>query len=480
MGARFLEVRSRSLALGRTSETLSDTCCRLALTMILAKGATSFARCERVYDRIAMARDSVTNHTEDGPRIGILVMSAIADDPRVRRQGDLFTAAGWFVKGFGIKGARSSEPAWSVYNAPPPLNRSDLRPFNRAMYRLRLILHSVGVRTGTVNWQKAYWRSDVAFDALYHMAREHRCDVWLANDWTVIPIARRIAEEQGTQFLYDAHELAAEEFSERWRWRLFQRPIVVAIESACIRDAAFVTCVSEGIAESLQRSYRLRDRPTVVRNTPHYQSIEFRPVGEKIEVLYHGILAPGRGLKACIRSVAHWRQEFRLTIRGVATAEYLTSLKSLIATLGLNDRVRLVPPVPMIDLVREAALFDVGLLALPGHSRHNQFALPNKIFEYAMGGLALCVSDLPEMARIVRKYDLGVTISATEPEAIATAINGLDRNRVNLYKENSLAAARMLNFETEGAQLVSAAKAVLHHSVGNHPIGQTPIQQEGD
>jgi glycosyltransferase involved in cell wall biosynthesis len=417
-----------------------------------------------------MARDSMTNHTEDGPRIGILVMSAIPDDPRVRRQGDLFTTAGWSVKGFGIEGARSFAPAWSIYNAlftRPPLNRSDLSPINRALYRLSLILRSVGVRMGTINWQKEYWRRDVAFGALYRAAREHRCDIWLANDWTVIPIARKIAKEQGTRFLYDAHELAAEEYSELWRWRLFQRPIVIAVESACIRDAAFVTCVSDGIAGSLQKNYALSDRPTVVRNTPHYQSIDFRPVGENIEVLYHGSLAPGRGLEACIRSVADWRREFRLTIRGVASAEYRASLESLIVALGLEDRVRLVPPVPMIDLVREAAAFDVGLHALPGPSRNNQFALPNKLFEYAMAGLALCVSDLPEMTRIVRKYDLGVTISAVEPEAIATAINRLDRNRVNRYKENSLAAARVLNFETEGGRLVSAAKAALDRSARN-------------
>ena len=57
----------------------------------------------------------------------------------------------------------------------------------------------------------------------------------------------------------------------------------------------------------------------------------------------------------------------------------------------------------MTALVREASAYDVGLFALPGNSRHNEFALPNKFFEYVMAGLALCVSDLPEMARLVRQ-----------------------------------------------------------------------------
>ena len=69
----------------------------------------------------------------------------------------------------------------------------------------------------------------------------------------------------------------------------------------------------------------------------------------------------------------------------------------------------------MTALVHEAAPFDVGFFALPGHSRHNEFALPNKFFEYVMAGLTLCATDLPEMARLIKEYDLGVTISAVEP-----------------------------------------------------------------
>jgi hypothetical protein len=61
----------------------------------------------------------------------------------------------------------------------------------------------------------------------------------------------------------------------------------------------------------------------------------------------------------------------------------------------------------MTDLVREAAAFDVGLFALPRHSNHNRYALPNKFFEYSMAGLALCVSDLPEMGALVRRDQLG-------------------------------------------------------------------------
>jgi len=136
-------------------------------------------------------------------------------------------------------------------------------------------------------------------------------------------------------------------------------------------------------------------------------------------------------------------------------------LRHRIATLGLEDRVHIVPPVPMTALVREAAAFDVGFFALPGHSHHNQFALPNKFFEYTMAGLALCMTDLPEMARLMQEYDLGVTFPKVEPGLIAQAVNALTPERIDHCKRNALAAARELCWDREAERLVSAYTAAV-------------------
>jgi glycosyltransferase involved in cell wall biosynthesis len=343
---------------------------------------------------------------------------------------------------------------------PVPVKRA-IRIVKRVVFRLLLLVTNLAGRPGVRKWEAEYWRLNSSFDAIYQIARQHRCDVWLANDWSAFPIARKIALEQGATLFYDTHELASDEYPERWRWWLFQRPLVMAIEGACIRDAQLVSCVSEGIANRLKINYELPVRPMVVRNTPRYESIAFRPTGETIEVLYHGLVSPGRGLEACIRSVPKWRPEFRLTIRGPASSEYRATLERLRAELGVSDRVDFASPVPMIDLVREAARFDVGLFALPGYSRHNQYALPNKLFEYVMAGLALCISDLPEMTRIVRDYDLGVLVAKVKPSAIAAAVNELDQVKIDRHKKRALDAARELNWETEGARLVASADAAL-------------------
>jgi hypothetical protein len=101
------------------------------------------------------------------------------------------------------------------------------------------------------------------------------------------------------------------------------------------------------------------------------------------------------------------------------------------------------------------------LFALPDHSRHNAFALPNKFFEYVMAGLALCVSELPEMARLVHQYELGTLIPRVEPAAIAAAINGLDRHRIDAFKRASLRAARELCWEKESERMLDAYAGLL-------------------
>ena len=68
---------------------------------------------------------------------------------------------------------------------------------------------------------------------------------------------------------------------------------------------------------------------------------------------------------------------------------------------------------------------------------------------------------LPEMSQLLRQYDLGRTIAAVEPKAIAAAVNSLDRGAIALYKRNALAAAQELNWERESEKMVSHYSAFL-------------------
>jgi glycosyltransferase involved in cell wall biosynthesis len=267
---------------------------------------------------------------------------------------------------------------------------------------------------------------------------------------------------------YDTHEFAVEEYAESRKWRLFRRPFVRAIERKFIGQAAVVSTVSPGIARRLDTLYRLQGATLVIRNTPPYEEVPFRETRDHIRVLYHGAVIANRGIEATIDSIPLWRREISLTIRGPENRELGQDLRRRVAALGVEDRVHLVPALPMTDLVREAAAYDIGFFALPGHSQHNQFALPNKLFEYIMACLAICVSDLPEMASLVLQYDCGTTIATIEAGAIAAAVNSLTPDRIDRFKRNALSAARELCWEQESKPLLNAYGEALKRASGSH------------
>ncbi|MBN8942074.1 MAG: hypothetical protein J0H01_21385 [Rhizobiales bacterium] len=472
------------------------------------------------------------------PRIGILCLSPIPDDPRVRRQGDLLTQDGWEVVAIGLPGHLSSMPTWTclaigdvgpsmpvsgssgfddetgyrkrigrlrqamrapvseggglrnvfavigdlvlrdpaallwvIAKLPGMLARRVKRalgaaiPFpavvRRQLQRARRVIEIARLSVQPTYGREVYWRLNDRFSRILELARPHKVDFWLANDWTTLPIAMRLAAEQGVSYGYDTHELAVDEYAQSALWRMSQRPVIAAVEKDGIAGAAFATCVSDGIADRLAEVYKLPVRPAVIRNTPMYSRQSFRATGARIDVLYHGVVAPGRGLEACIRSVALWRPEFHLTVRGPADPSYLAGLQKIAVKAGVVGRVIFDEPVPMTELVARAADFDVGLFALPDHSLQNVYVLPNKFFEYTMAGLALCVSDLPEMTRLLRRHDLGELIEAVTPEAIAAAVNRLDRPAIDRFKMNALAAAQELNWQAEGRKLLEACAANL-------------------
>ncbi len=107
-------------------------------------------------------------------------------------------------------------------------------------------------------------------------------------------------------------------------------------------------------------------------------------------------------------------------------------------------------------MIPEANKADIGLFVQSGDSVQKRFTLPNKFFEYIQARLALCVADLPEMAGLVERYDLGVLAKTHSPPDIAAAIRALTPERIAHHKAKAAQAADQLNWETESERLIAA------------------------
>ena len=136
------------------------------------------------------------------------------------------------------------------------------------------------------------------------------------------------------------------------------------------------------------------DYPTVVMNTPYYvepQQLEVKPgswteqfKGRRI-ILYQGRYSSSMGLADAVRAAKLLPEDVVLVFRGFGPAE--AEIRDAIASDDLADKVMLIPPVPMTEIVSAAVGADIGLVLYRPVNLNNLYAAPNKIFEYMTAGV---------------------------------------------------------------------------------------------
>lgn len=387
-----------------------------------------------------------------GKTVCIISLTPVTDEPRVLRQSKALADAGWTVVVAGFRGRQAPPPHWRYIEVEHVYEARRLVENVKLDWKRRLSPYSG-------QFAEDYYWSQAGYDGIFeHIAtiENVRCDLAIAHDYFTAPIAAKLAALSGGVYSVDCHEFSFEQYMHDPKWIKRERPWVHAMEKRFLPGASVVTTVCDGIADALQTTYQLPKRPTVVRSTAFYHDLPYRPVGEKIEVLYHGIVSPMRGLEQTIESVKLWNPEYHFVIRGPGPDDYIASLNALAEQHGVAGRVRIDPPVAFNEMVPRANEADIGFFVQPDISRQKRFTLPNKFFEYVQARLALCVADLPEMARLVKEHDLGVLVPKITPESIAQQINSLTRDKINAYKQSSMKAAQALSWQSEAAVMLRA------------------------
>lgn len=330
----------------------------------------------------------------------MLLHKSAMHDSRVRREASALAEAGHDVTVVELdRSAHGLLDGFArVSAAPPPWVRRVL-PFHayRAVFLVAFVVRSVQLRPDAIH----------AHDAAM-----------------LLPglIASRLT---GARLVYDSHELATGVPYREGGWARF----VEAIERLAVPRAAAVITVSDGIADRLQELYRLRRRPTVVRNVtalvPSPPTGELRArlgIGDAPLVLHQGAPAPDRGCEVLVRAMAHVPGAHLAFLGDDGEPGFTASLERLAVAEGVRDRVHFVPSVPLERLLALTAEADVGVSLLQDTCENHRLALPNKVFEYIVAGVPVLVSDLPELRRLVAAHGIGWTVTPGDPNALAVGL----------------------------------------------------------
>ena len=381
--------------------------------------------------------------------ITLICFTRLSEDSRLQRHVKFFEK-----EGFRINLVSLSDPGREIQpNAitlheldfmldnlwhPPASDEAWGRPSSSGMAKLKKIWRYACLAFGqkTRGWLLKYHsRRFAPIDQVEEVfARIEPTNIVMANDWNTLTFASRLIEEWEAVGIYDSHEYATEEFADIWDWKIFMRPLIRETERRFISDFQIVTTVSHSIALAMTKLYCLSDPVGLLRNIPLSNGLEESQKRKKkapktaSKFLYLGAIAPRRGLEKLVQSLPYWRSDQTLTFIGPQQDPvFAERLREQAHAAGMSDRFEILPPVKSSDVVRVASAYDAGLIILPTTIKQNQWAMPNKFFEYMMAGLAIISTPLADLSRIISNHGLGIVIPTNKSEEIGAEISKIEQ-----------------------------------------------------
>ncbi|MFA5845248.1 MAG: glycosyltransferase family 4 protein, partial [Coriobacteriia bacterium] len=319
-----------------------------------------------------------------------------------------------------------AEDGWEVVlvalkdDDTPAIEERDGYVVKRVTLRSRRLPRGFGLKF--LRFAEGIWRT-------FATAWREDADVYDARDAYPLLACHLAARLRGALLVYDADELALGRnwtvaANPAWRWAMKR------YEGFYLRRAATVITSDAGRADFMAAEHGV-SRPIVVRNVPETieepdPDEEFRRRalgGKRFLLIYQGVLIPNRGLPELIDAMRELR-DCRLALVGYGSLE--GELRAKVERERLQASVEVFDAVPYERLMRYTAAADVGLIPLVGSCLSYVYAAPNKLFEYMMVGLPVVVSDLPDMAAVVREERVGTLIGdPRDPSSIAAAVREL-------------------------------------------------------
>jgi len=287
---------------------------------------------------------------------------------------------------------------------------------------------------------------------LYLLFTSH--DVFLACDLDTLPAAYLAARIRHQPLIYDSHEYFTE--VPELAGRPAVKKIWEGMERRILPHIRFAYTVSQSIADAYREKYGIAME--VIFNYPSRNKALIQPGftlrrGQEKIILYQGSVNKGRGLELAIGAMK-FLPGARLVIIG--EGDILDDLKKMTADAGLSGSVTFTGRIAMEELFHYTRQADVGISLEEDLGLNYRFTMPNKLFDYVQAGVPVLVSDLPEMAEVVKKFDIGRVIRTSDHSDLASCISSMLDNTAERarWKKNLQAAAEELCWEKEEGKLL--------------------------
>lgn len=234
---------------------------------------------------------------------------------------------------------------------------------------------------------------------------------------------------------------------------------------AAVRRAAAITAPSEASLADIRRHYPSAPNPTLVRNgvdLTQFSAVaaDSITVARRLYglpdqfILAIGAHRPHKNHEVLVRALAELPANVSVVIVGYFDPSFHQPLPGLIARLGLESRVRLVPEVA--DSLLPAVYRAASVFAFP--SLAEGFGMP--VLEAMASGIPVVASDIRPVAEVTGSA--ATLVSPTDAPAWTSAIAAVvaDPALARQRREAGAAVARSVSWERGAAALRNVLSAV--------------------
>ena len=294
-----------------------------------------------------------------------------------------------------------------------------------------------------------------------------KVDLIYANDLDTLAPCYFVSKVKNTRLIYDTHELFTEVPELTSRPKI--QNIWLKIESSIFPRLKHVITVNDSIAKIYRQKYNVA--LSTVRNVPEYDKENISRNTRKelnireedfILIIQGSGLNKDRGIEEAVSAMEHCTDCLLLL---VGDGDVIPKAKKMVAEKKMESKVRFIPRRPYKDLMRITRLADLGLLLDKNTSLNQGLALPNKLFDYIHAGIPILSTNLTEISKIIKQYEVGIFLSEIQPKTICETILKYKTN-IALQKQhriNCRNAAEKENWQVEKQKLID----VIHSAERN-------------
>jgi glycosyltransferase involved in cell wall biosynthesis len=383
-------------------------------------------------------------------KVASVVLNNFTHDSRVEKQADSLSLAGFHVTVFGLwkKGLKSHE------------------------VKDRYKIERVKLQTISLRGKLGSLLKFIEF-SLRVSSRIRYADIIHCHDYhPIVSIAfSQFFYRNDSKIIYDAHELETEKNGLTKLSRIFVSVLEHWISG---RVDGFIT-VGYKIRNHYLRRLGFKHSEVILNCPAKWPKVSKNLFRQKFKIseqstvaLYQGGFMPGRAIENLTKAfqiIDIKNIDFVFMGYPASTEAGRKSFSIILKKAKEFDNFHYHESVDSDNLINFTGSADLGFCLIEDLCLSYKFCLPNKFFEYAMAGIPILVSDLPEMRKLVEEYDCGVVCDSISPDGIVRGLRKLLARDLKKLGKNARKMAEAHSWEVQEKKLLNLYDKV--HSVSS-------------